>query len=1229
MIKRIVSLVLCLGMLAGILLMTSCGQTTPGEDTGTLPGTINLIGITGETTTPEAIKAVENALNRISKARYKTQINLTLVTADEYIALIDEKIAEAEQRKVELAAIKKYNEYAIKQANELERIQASQKKSISKWTKKVSGVIADTISTGKAYDNEETTIYDDGRIETLYPDATSPIDIVMIDGKDMYDYLDSKGVLLSIKSSLSGSTYSKFRQYIYPAFFEQLEAITGDIKAIPNNNLIAEYTYLVVDKALADKYDFDVDMVENYKDLDDGENGFLSQIKTNESVIPFATVPDALGIYQYFDGEIPVGTYFDPIYGYSTSEGTDFKIQNLFDIPEYRAHLTLMDTYTKNGYFESASGSQNFAVTVIKGDASVAEIYGDDYYVKVIQNPFVEEAAIFDGMLAVSSYTSSEERSLQVIEMINTDSDVKNLLQYGIAYNGDNDDIANYRVNTIVDETGATSYSITRLNQNYMMDNTLTGNVYMGYPEEGQIVDAWTYYKQTNLDSSLSPFMHFYLSDSDFDKMTNTFIRRAALSEAFAPVGFTYDEYELNTPDTSAGSALRRRFKLYYIERFMEALSKEDVSFRPFTIITNNTSNALRDDFIKYMISAEGQQTLKEIGYLPTVKNPQPYTKSSQNFSGTLRLCARVHNDTRSYIESALTALIDSYTEMYPDVTIEMPVKQNDTYTADMTTVHRGTYDIGFLGGEMLSSEAALNLPTVDCAKECLTVFLSTQNATYSYTWYENLIINEFKAEKYANVVSNSELQTLVNEKLAELAKAGKYSNYDSARKNAYTPSRVTGYYTNIAYLRVMAEIRLWNDLSEEELETYRVMNDIAFENAVFEYVRANYEKEHGLTDEEYRKLIQDYMVSVLIYYTGTDTTSTYAISWDEFQQTKKDAQTYLTAATAIKDVYYDKLVAKYGATLTNLFSLTESIDEIYEIMYSEYLTENGLTKTEFENSVKDQFLSAVGTNAEEFASYRITSDEYKNYVSKLRKKYKSILVDAYSSEVYKKGESGISNANVVSTIFNHFLEEKLGIYDRMCEIAGIDYEDFVESKSKLADYEKYLGTMQTSFLYTLRTKYTQNQINSWSYEELEANLFNVLYETGFYTGEMAKTIGLALSEYMNAKSQAVTYQGYLSNLVNALAPEIKALGYDVDTFALSDPEEIECVCEEIIRAKYYSDKITIKDVLVDISGDYMTGLENAADIDAYFDEASKALSENYFFMAVVDSLEASWEENK
>ena len=1222
MMKRLVSLVLCLAMLAGTLLMVGCGEAAVVSSDDILPATINMLLI-ADSVTPEAAQNVEDAINKLTKARFKTKVEMTFVTAEEYIELVEERTAEADYNATKLAAINKYNSLAQKEANAAEKLLASEKKkNASKWTQKVSSVVASTLSTGEIYSAEETTVYEDGKIETLYPEATSPIDIIMIADREMYDYLDEKGYLLSIANKLS-TDFPQFKQFIYPTFFDQLQTITGDIKAIPNNNVLAQYTYLVVNKDIADKYDFDVDLVDNYADLSD----FLASVKANETVAPMATEPDALGIYTYFEDGVAVGTYADPIYGFSIAEGTNFDIQNLFDIPEYQAHLALMQEYKTNGYI--VEGAEDFAVTVVKGDASVTEEYADDNYLKVIQNPFVSSDEIFNGMMAVSSYTSDEKRALQVIELFTTDSEAKNLLQYGIEYDGDNDDVANYKVVKVEKEDGSVALSIERLNHDYMMNNAYTGNVYMGYPEEGQSVDAWTYYKQTNLDSALDPFSYFYVSSADLDKMLDDIIRRAVLTEALDAVGIDYDEYEASVGTTN-GDNLRETFKQHYISYFMEFLVKEGTAEVQLVAASKKQPSAVAQDFMNFLMSAEGQACLKEVGYIAVDENAPAYT-SSGSLSGTVTLTAFAGGEgvmaRVPYIEQLSAKLAEAYAKVQPGVTVVLPKKDAKmSYTATVSDVTSGKADIILVSRELTAGENAAVAGTL-IAKDIFTVFDNNAHLTYNVAWYEDKMIEDYTAAKYSDIVSSEELATVIHEKLATLAgaKASKNSTagaiYDNAKKSA------SDYNKNIEYLRIMTEILLWDELSETELAQYRNLKDTDFENAVFNYVRANYETENNLTEEGYVELVQNFMASVLEYSAADRTT--YTISWSEFQETKEQAMIYLNAATLIKEQYQAKLEKAVGKGMLALLTLPEVMDEVYDIMYEEYLVENGLDKVTFENSIKDIYLSEVGTSAEVFAEYTKTSDEYKNYVGDLRKKNKNLLIEVFGNEAYKAGVDGITNDQVLNTLFDYYLEETTHLNDKMAALAGVEYDELAAAETPMQNYEMYLNTMKTKFVYTLRTKYTSTQINNWSFEEAETNIYNILYETGFYTNEMAKYIGLSLSDYMLAKSNAVNYQTYLKNLTNALSTEIAALGYNVADFAKEDGDVIEEVCSEIILDKFYGNMISIEEKLYNSCNALVAGLETATDAVSYMESASAELANDYFFNAVVDTLQATWAEQK
>ena len=112
MSKKILSLILAAVMLFGALAMAGCTLFDKTEPTATddrLPTTLNVIGITEESTTPEAVAAVEAEINKILVARYETKIKLTLVTEDEYYKLIDERIAEKKHLDNLDAAVAQYN----------------------------------------------------------------------------------------------------------------------------------------------------------------------------------------------------------------------------------------------------------------------------------------------------------------------------------------------------------------------------------------------------------------------------------------------------------------------------------------------------------------------------------------------------------------------------------------------------------------------------------------------------------------------------------------------------------------------------------------------------------------------------------------------------------------------------------------------------------------------------------------------------------------------------------------------------------------------------------------------------------------------------------------------------------------------------------------------------------------------------------------------------------------
>ncbi len=1224
MFKRIISFGLCLVMF--VMLFASCSpkETTTVTNPDDLPATINLIGITDKTTTKEAIDLVEEALNKLSKTRYKTKIELTLVTADEYIAEVEKRVAEANLAAVKLAAITKYNALAVKEANNAQKLLSESNNKKNKWTSQVTSVVASTMATGEVYSAEQTTVYEDGRIETVYPSATSPIDILMIDGKEMYEYLEEKGYLLSVKKKLE-EKFTKFRQYIYPTFFEQLEAMTGDIKAIPNNNLLAEYTYVLIDKEISKDYNngagFNIDNVDDYSDLAD----FLAYVKANHpGVTPLATEPDALGIYQYMEGDLVIGTYYDPIYGYDTAEGTDFQVQNLLSIPQYQAHVALMQEYKNANYIGDGTAEKGkFAVNVIKGDARIEQEYGDDYDIKVVQNPFVEPDTIYNGMFAVSAFTSSEDRALEIIEMFTTDPEAKNIFQYGIADNGDNSDYANYKLVEVADQPGKFVIEIT--NATYTMENRLTGNVYMGYPEPGMVFDSWDYFKKTNLDSGVAPFLYLYVEESALDNILTSVLKRAALTDALDKIGIEYDKYAMametaGSPDRNTYiDAIRKANVSYFVQELEKADAKNDLS-KPVQLVTTADASAAVSEFVKFIQSAEGQAILLNAGYNGIVTEPTAYAPVA-SLSGEITILSNVGTGTKDYFNILIDSLATEFQKIYPSVTIVKPAYDPaNGYSDKMDSVNAAskigfTYDANVAGNKVLTM----------VAKSYLDVILNRNHENFPQMWFENKLIENVTAAQYSHIISALDLQKLVDDKVAELAGAKPKNDTTRSAVLANARKSAQNYYTNIAYLRVMVNETLFKDDAATAAE-YAAKTDAKFMADIFEYVRLNYEEENNLTEEEYKKRVQNFMVSVLEYTSKDDSTVRYLVSWDEFIEAEEGAGLYEEAATKIKAAYEQKLREKLGPTF-GILSLDELMEAVYELMTDEYRNANGLSKADFETKIRNKYLNAVKTDAESFAEYSKdkNSEEYKNIVSKLRKKFKSVLIEEFSATAYKNGEKGISNEKVVDALYAHFLEEELGNYNKMADLAGVNVNDYLASEVHYANYAQYISTLKTKYVYTLRTQYSDGQINNWTLKEAKENIFKILEEKAFYTNELARYIGLGLSEYMLAESDAKAYRDYLQTLATELSADIQAKGYSVDVLLAGNGAELEAIANEIVEEKFFSDKSSVTEELKKICAPYLNVYTDAAEMKADADK----LSENAFFNAVVNELQSMWNEKK
>lgn len=486
--------------------------------------------------TKKAYDAVETKISDITKSSYKINVDILFYTEDEYYDMLETTMAE----------------YALEQKNI-----AYAKRALAKYIKEYTSVYPDCstaaitesfyklfpeyaqyrdASNGSSATGDQYEVNEYGVKTLKYPEADeNQLDIVYISGEDMYKRYVENGWLTSLNEHIN-STGNKLNYYISPSLMSGVK-LNGETYAVPNNVQAGEYTYMLVDKELADKYKY---TQESFSDVVDCKY-FLEDVVANENgILPidssFKECMDMFVWYWNIDAELNNDTGF---YNYTINKDNNFSLlgtlygdpanagrgqielgfNSLFTSESYREIFLCLKEYEYNGFYKTANDKRSHAaVSFINGTYAVKKqaeandgVYvdenGKEYYAYVAKYPQVDNDALYGNMFGISANSKNAEACMRVITLINTDSEVRNLLQYGIKQ-GDQakDQTANYAID---EESGV----LTRLNDLYMMDINKTGNCFIAYPEEGLPADYWEDAKVQSNETLIDPLLGF-----DFDE---------------------------------------------------------------------------------------------------------------------------------------------------------------------------------------------------------------------------------------------------------------------------------------------------------------------------------------------------------------------------------------------------------------------------------------------------------------------------------------------------------------------------------------------------------------------------------------------------------------------------------------------------------------------------------------------------------------------------------------
>ena len=144
---------------------------------------------------------------------------------------------------------------------------------------------------------------------------------------------------------------------------------------------------------------------------------------------------------------------------------------------------------------------------------------------------------------------------------------------------------------------------------------------------------------------------------------------------------------------------------------------------RPFNIVTKSDLGELPQDFIKFIMSSDGQKIVEEEGYIMANDSAENYKASG--LKGTITLAGSTS------VSPVMEVLADKYKELNSDVTIEI---QQTGSGAGIQSTLEGVCDIGMASRALEDEEASEGLTSQEIALDGIAVIVNNDNAVEDLT---------------------------------------------------------------------------------------------------------------------------------------------------------------------------------------------------------------------------------------------------------------------------------------------------------------------------------------------------------------------------------------------------------------------------------------------------------------------------------------------------------------
>ena len=278
--------------------------------------------------------------------------------------------------------------------------------------------------------------------------------------------------------------------------------IGGKIYAVPNEQICAASTALVISKELVDKYSFDLSDVRSTYDIEP----FLEILKKNEpDLFPIRINWGTSGF-----GSMDSDRFTDFNVGgvMIINENGKITAETIAENAEKKKAVETLHSWYEKGYIRN-----DIAVAIDSPDDLAAGKYGvwfesykpgvewqrklltgNDVYAVQITKPYLSSSAIRSAMTGISIASKYSKEAIKLLELVNTEPEILNLLTYGT-------EGKNYiKVSDNV---------IERTENVFSYQTWVFGNQFIIYTEKEQDEDIWKKTKEINETSAKSPLIGF------------------------------------------------------------------------------------------------------------------------------------------------------------------------------------------------------------------------------------------------------------------------------------------------------------------------------------------------------------------------------------------------------------------------------------------------------------------------------------------------------------------------------------------------------------------------------------------------------------------------------------------------------------------------------------------------------------------------------------------------